>query len=107
MALKERLEAEGSLVLEVYPYAVKRVLLGRDLPRKSSPEGLARLVAGAQSLLPGCRWPGEWSPGHDQLDALFCAITARMFSMGQTESLGDESEVPIVLPRPSAGTSIR
>lgn len=109
IALKQRLEAEGSVVLEVYPYAVKRVLLGRDLPRKSSAAGLARLVTGAQSLLPDCQWPGDWSPSHDQLDALFCAMTARLFSAGQTELLGDISEVPIVLPYapPRGGASRR
>ena len=98
IGLKARMEAEGYTVLEVYPYAVKRVLLGRDLPPKGRPEGIARLVAGARWLLPGCRWPAEWSPTHDQLDALFCAITARLFALGETEALGDPDEIPIILP---------
>lgn len=98
MMLKDRLEAEGMVVLEVYPYAVKRVLLGRHLPRKSSREGLARLTDGARALLPSCEWPTDWSPSHDQLDALFCAITARLYSLGQTESLGAPNEIPIILP---------
>jgi predicted nuclease with RNAse H fold len=99
IALKARLEAAGLTVLEVYPYAVKRVLLGRALPKKQSPEGLAALVAGARRQLPDCGWPDRWAPGHDQLDALYCAITARLHHLGETECLGDPEEVPIILPR--------
>jgi predicted nuclease with RNAse H fold len=99
IALKGRLEAAGLEVLEVYPYAVKRVLLGRALPKKHSPEGLAALVAGARRQLPDCCWPEPWAPGHDQLDALYCAITARLHARGETESLGDPREVPIVVPK--------
>jgi predicted nuclease with RNAse H fold len=98
IALKARLEGEGYVVLEVFPYAVKRILLGRPLPKKTSPEGVARLVRGLSDLLPRCRWPAGWTPDHDQLDALFCAVTARLYSLGETESLGDEDEVPLIIP---------
>jgi predicted nuclease with RNAse H fold len=98
-ALKRQLEREGYSVLEVFPYATKRILLGRALPRKTRPEGLARLVEGAQTLLPSVRWPDPWTPGHDQLDALYCAITARLHARGETEALGDVDEVPIIVPR--------
>ena len=101
MPLKTRLEREGYTVLEVFPYAVKRILLGKKLPRKSLPEGLDYLVAGARTLLPSCGWPEPWAPGHDQLDALYCAITARLFALGQTEALGDPAEVPIIVPLPT------
>jgi predicted nuclease with RNAse H fold len=87
------------IVLEVYPYAVKRILLGPALPKKQSPEGLAALVAGARQALPDCCWPDPWSPGHDQLDALYCAITAQLHALGRTECLGDPREVPIVVPK--------
>ncbi len=98
IGLKARLEAEGYTVFEVFPYAVKRILLGPRLPRKSQPEGIRRLVTGARGLLPDCCWPEPWSPGHDQLDALYCAITARLFALGRTEALGDPAEAPIVVP---------
>ena len=97
--LKPRLEQAGCTVLEVYPYATKRRLLGRSLPRKRSPEGLARLVGGARALLPGARWPDPWTPSHDQLDALYCALTARLYVRGETEALGDLDEVPIIVPK--------
>ncbi len=96
--LKAQLAAAGIEVLEVYPYAVKRVLLGRTLPKKSSAAGLAALVAGARLQLPTCCWPDPWTPGHDQLDALYCAMTARLHGEGQTEALGDPGEVPIIVP---------
>lgn len=99
ITLKARLEEEGYIVLEVYPYATKRLLLGRDLPRKTGPDGQLRLIDGAHALLPACAWPEPWAPSHDQLDALYCAITARLYALGQTESLGDIEEVPIVVPK--------
>jgi predicted nuclease with RNAse H fold len=98
MDLKIRLEAEGYVALEVFPYAVKRVLLGRKLPKKTLPEGRQALVDGARGALPSCRWPDSWAPGHDQLDALYCALTARLFALGQTEALGDPGELPIIVP---------
>ncbi len=97
--LKATLEASGYVVLEVYPYAIKRLLLGRSLPKKNTELGLARLVAGAREQLPGFRQPARWHPTHDQLDALFCAITARLHAAGQTQSLGEPSEVPIIIPK--------
>jgi predicted nuclease with RNAse H fold len=108
IGLKALLEAAGLTVLEVYPYAVKRVLLGRVLPKKSSVEGLLALVAGARRELPDCCWPDPWAPGHDQLDALYCAITARLYELGQTDALGDPAEVPIIIPRvpPPADTMV-
>jgi predicted nuclease with RNAse H fold len=99
IALKACLEAQGYTVLEVFPYATKRILLGRGLPRKSRPAGLERLVDGARALLPACRWPEPWTPGHDQLDALYCAMTARLYARGETEALGEADEVPIIVPR--------
>lgn len=99
MDLKVRLEAEGYTPLEVFPYAVKRVLLGRKLPKKTLPQGIQALVDGARSVLPNCCWPDSWAPGHDQLDALYCALTARLFALGQTEALGDPGELPIIVPR--------
>ena len=98
IALKARLETEGYTPLEVYPFATKRILLGSKLPRKSSPLGLTRLIDGARRELPHCVWPDPWEPGHDQLDALYCAITARLHAQGQTEALGDPAEVPIIVP---------
>jgi predicted nuclease with RNAse H fold len=101
MILKTHLEDAGYIVLEVFPYASKRILLGRRLPRKSLPAGIDSLLEGARGLLPDCAWPDPWSPGHDQLDALFCAITARLYALGETENLGAADEVPIVVPRSS------
>jgi predicted nuclease with RNAse H fold len=107
IALKERLEAEGYVVLEVFPYAVKRVLLRGRLPRKNTPLGLSALTDGVSGLLPRCRWPEDWQPSHDQLDALLCALTAHAFGLGEVDLLGDPAEVPIVLPRRPEGIGHR
>jgi predicted nuclease with RNAse H fold len=101
ISLRGRLEQAGYTVLEVYPYATKRILLGRPLPAKQRPEGLIRLMEGARRQLPICLWPEPWTPTHDQLDALYCAITARLFAAGQTEALGDAAEIPIIVPKPT------
>src|SRR5262249_31571897 len=98
IGLKARWEAAGLEVLEVFPYAVKRILIGRDLPRKNTPDGIARLVGGAHLALPGGRSPEPWTPSHDQPHRPYCAITARLHALGQTELLGDPNEVPIVIP---------
>ncbi|MBI4213072.1 MAG: hypothetical protein HY534_02075, partial [Chloroflexi bacterium] len=79
---------------------VKRILLGRALPPKTRPAGILRLIEGAHAVLPDCRWPDPWTPSHDQLDALLCAITARLYDRGETETLGDPAEVPIIIPQP-------
>jgi predicted nuclease with RNAse H fold len=107
IALKARLESTGFTVLEVYPYATKRILLGSRLPRKDRPEGLSYLMSGARRILPGCRWPKVWQPTHDALDALYCAITARLFALGETESLGNADEVPLIVPRAAAPSRAR
>jgi predicted nuclease with RNAse H fold len=99
IGLKARWEAEGFVVLEVFPYAVKRILLGKDLPRKSTPDGILRLIEGARVALPAGHWPEPWAPTHDQMDALYCAITARLHALGETDLLGDPAEVPIVIPK--------
>lgn len=99
MALRERMVGLGYVPLEVYPFATKRILLGKSLPRKTLAPGIARLIEGAQAALPGCGWPDPWTPSHDQLDAVYCAITARLYALGATEALGDPSEQQIVVPK--------
>ena len=73
--------------------------LSRSYERYVTELGLARLVSGAREHLPGFKRPAHWQPTHDQLDALFCALTARLHAAGQTQALGDPSEVPIIIPR--------
>lgn len=94
MRLKMLLEAEGRTVLEVYPYATKIRLLGKPLPRKTSALGRAHMELGLSRLLGREIGPLD----HDSADALFCAYTAWLHSVGQTERLGWADEGLIHIP---------
>jgi uncharacterized protein len=94
MRLKAALEADGRTVLEVYPYASKVRLLGRPLPRKSSPEGRQYLAEALGRLL----GTEVGSLDHDRADALFCAYTGALYSKGLTEALGNVDEGLLHLP---------
>ncbi|HEY8172542.1 MAG TPA: DUF429 domain-containing protein, partial [Dehalococcoidia bacterium] len=97
IALKRRLEAAGTRVIEVYPYASKRVLFASRMPKKSTPEGLrwlaenvARVVISAPSL--------DDSVSHDELDAIVAAYTGLLFLRGRAIELGAPDEGTIVIP---------
>ncbi len=97
IALKRRLEAAGTRVIEVYPYASKRVLFAPRVPKKSTPEGLrwlaenvARVVISAPSL--------DDSVSHDELDAIVAAYTGLLFLRGRAIELGAPDEGTIVIP---------
>ena len=47
IALRRTLEASGLRVLEVYPFATKRILFGKKMPKKTTPEGVKPAVADA------------------------------------------------------------
>ncbi len=44
IALKDEITARGYQVIEVYPYAAKVRLLGRHIPKKITPEGIAKVM---------------------------------------------------------------
>ena len=85
-------------VIEVYPYASKVALLGRKIPRKTTPQGLAFLTGALTALVPGlARTDVELD--HDLLDAVTAAHTAHLYRNGQTMSFGIEEEARIHAPR--------
>lgn len=102
IALRRRLEEAGLRVMEVYPYASKVILLGRDLPKKTTPEGRAVLRARLEPLIPGLA-ALDRAPNHDELDAIVAAYTAYLFAQGKAEEVGEETEGTICLPRVAAG----
>lgn len=101
IALRRELEETGFRVLEVYPYASKVILLGRDLPRKTTPKGRAVLRARLERLVAGLAALNR-PLSHDELDAIVAAYTAHLFAEGQAETLGEEAEGTICLPRAAA-----
>lgn len=100
IGLRAALEERGTEVLETYPYAIKVRLFGRDLPKKSTREGVAYLRRRLVALLPSL---APWSEGlgHDLCDAVVAAHAAVLHHRGGTEVLGDASEGAMVIPKGS------
>lgn len=91
IALRERLQAAGRLVVEVYPGMTQDIL---GIPRKrSGVDGLRRGLKRHGVLgLPRRRI------SHDELDAVTCALTGLLHLEGRTETLGSGRPVPLVMP---------
>lgn len=96
VGLRERLEAAGHPVFEVYPYAAKVRLFGRPIPKKGSPDGLAWLRQRMAGLVGDA--PALEHAGHDELDALLVAHVLQLLDAGRAEEVGDPREGTIVVP---------
>ena len=95
--LKTELEAMGYEVIEVYPYASKVRLFGRNIPAKSKTAGLAFLKRHISRLLPHISaYIDEFN--HDLCDAAIAAYTAFLHWQGKTQLIGDAEEGAIWLP---------
>ena len=95
--LKTELEAMGYEVIEVYPYASKLRLFGRNIPKKTTPAGLAFLRQHTSQLLPNIA-PYVHGVNHDMCDAAITAYTAFLCTRGKTELCGEPEEGTICLP---------
>ena len=95
--LKTELEAMGYEVIEVYPYASKLRLFGRNIPKKTTPAGLAFLRQHTSQLLPNIA-PYVHGVNHDMCDAAIAAYTAFLCTRGKTELCGEPEEGTICLP---------
>lgn len=97
MALKDEITARGYQVIEVYPYAAKVRLLGRHIPKKITPEGIAFLKERLAALFPH-PIPYLERFNHDLCDALLAAYTAYLYTKGEIEIIGDPEEGAIFIP---------
>ena len=96
--LAENLRAHGLEVIEVYPYASKVRLFGKNIPKKSTREGREFLRTSLEPLVGELdRHPPK--PNHDLYDAVIAAYTAYLHRLGKTETVGLAEEGQIVLPR--------
>ena len=95
--LKTRLESKGCEIIEVYPYASKVRLFGGNIPKKTTPAGLAFLRQHISRLLP-CIAPYVDRFNHDLCDAAIAAYTAFLHSRNKTELCGEPEEGVICLP---------
>ncbi len=100
LSLFRQLREAGHRVLEVYPYATKRLLFGPLPAAKQTAAGRAALVAALQGV--GVQLPcGELS--HHELDAIVAAYTVYLFAHGRAEQVGDDREGYIVVPKAARG----
>lgn len=92
IALAERLLTEGYAVVEVYPGMAQDIL---GVPRKQA--GVAALARGLRRM--GVRGiPRARRVTHDELDAATCALVAVLHRAGETFTLGNGSDAPLVAP---------
>ncbi|HEY2158637.1 MAG TPA: DUF429 domain-containing protein [Isosphaeraceae bacterium] len=84
--------------LEVYPFATLR-LLGLPSHGKKTPEGRRRIHRALKPLVPGLRHPRA---SEHQLDAVVCALTALLWRLGRTRTVGVPEEGLMTIPGPEA-----
>ncbi|MEM3004817.1 MAG: DUF429 domain-containing protein [Candidatus Bathyarchaeia archaeon] len=96
--LKNRLEAAGFHVIETYPGGAQDLL---GIRRRSDLEGLR---SGLRRLGVAGDIDKQEITTHE-LDAVTCALVAKMYIEGRTIQLGDPAEALIALPRPKIGNS--
>ncbi|GAB4345004.1 MAG: DUF429 domain-containing protein [Candidatus Abyssubacteria bacterium] len=95
MRLKEELERRGLEVVETYAGGAQDIL---GMPRQKDPAGLRRALKRY-----GIRGDVEReSITRDELDAVTCALVARLHVKGKHFALGISTEGQIILPRPDA-----
>jgi predicted nuclease with RNAse H fold len=94
--LRKELTSRGFPVIEAYPYAAKRVLWGRTIPKKTTMEGREFLRSQLSPLVSGL---GNETLSHDSYDAVLAAYTAYLHQCGATELVGDSGEGQIAIPR--------
>jgi predicted nuclease with RNAse H fold len=97
IALKEKLDERGSVVIEVYPYASKVRLFGK-LPRKTTVAGRRALQERLRRLILAVPSPQESLLSHDALDALLAAYTGVLYLKDQTKALGNPAEGLLHIP---------
>ena len=95
--LKTELESMGYVVIEVYPYASKVRLFGRNILKKTTPAGLAFLRQRISQLLPNIS-PYVDGFSHHLCDAAIAAYTAYLYYQDKIELCGEPEEGAICLP---------
>ena len=92
MMLKNKLEKMGIRVFEVFPGATYDIF---GVPRKSKKEILMLFgkLLPAKVKLPLRKY------SQDELDAIACAITVKLFYDGKAKEIGDKAEGTIIIPK--------
>jgi len=95
MNLRAKLEAAGLTVVETYPGGAQDLL---GIKRRSDLEGLR---SGLRRLGIGGDIDKSEITDHE-LDAVTCALVAKLYAEGEVMSLGDPREILMILPKPFA-----
>jgi len=80
--------------LEVYPFATLR-LLGLPCTGKKTEAGRRAIHRALRPMVPGLRHPRA---SEHQLDAVVCALTAHLWRLGRTRTVGEPDEGLMVIP---------
>lgn len=90
--LKNLLEKKGYKVIEVFPGATQDIL---KIPRKQ--HGTQKLKKALENF--GIAM-NKQNLTHDELDAITCALTAKLWREGKAIEIGNKREGTIVIPKP-------
>jgi predicted nuclease with RNAse H fold len=96
--LNDFLIKQGFTVLEVFPYATRRILFPELTGKKQQLEFRRTLYKELQKW--GLFFPGSGQPySHDELDAALAAVTVLLHSQNKTKLLGDAQDGFVCVPR--------
>ena len=90
LKLKNYFEKKGYEVIEVFPGATQDIL---GIPRKN--RSIERLRKGLEKII---NLPKR-KLTHDELDAVTCALTGKLWIEGKATKIGDEKEGVIIIPK--------
>ncbi|MBN2366627.1 MAG: DUF429 domain-containing protein [Calditrichaeota bacterium] len=95
--LKDFLSDLSCQIIEVFPYATRKILFPDLHGKKQTREFRLNLQKHLKDR--GIRLPEKEKPySHDELDALLAAVTARLVDLRQAERIGDERDGYIYIP---------
>ena len=88
---------QDSQIIEVYPFASKVRLFGKNIPRKTTKQGLSFIKDKIGDILPGLK-PHLDMLDHDLSDAAIAAYTAFLYHQNRVDALGNRKEGIIFIP---------
>jgi predicted nuclease with RNAse H fold len=88
---------QAGQIIEVYPFASKVRLFGKNIPRKTTKQGMSFIRDKLGEILPGLK-PYLDMFNHDLYDAAVAAYTALLYHQNRVEALGNSKEGLIFIP---------
>ena len=88
---------QDSQIIEVYPFAGKVRLFVKNIPRKTTRQGLSFIKDKIGDILPGLK-PHLDMLDHDLSDAAIAAYTAFLYHQNRVDALGNRKEGIIFIP---------